>query len=114
MQEDTLTRVLEAENAIAERVKAAEEETGQWLAEQKKGIERRKEAELDKLEESRQADMKEAEKDAEQKVAAMVTDGAELQRLLSTLGDQPLKRIVARYLVRIRPGKSDDSQDVEN
>lgn len=105
MEGDILNKVLEAEKAIAERVKAEEEKISLWLAEQKRVIKREKEAEVGKLEESSLADVDEARKTAEQKIAAMVEDAAELDRLLSTLGDKLLARIVRTHIDRIRPGK---------
>jgi len=105
MTEDLLSRVLETENAIAERMQAEEDRISRWLMDRRQEIEREKNTKLQKLEESRRTAKKTATEDARRRVAEMIARADETHRLLSALDDHTLRRLVSNHLNKIRPGQ---------
>ncbi len=114
MEEDILATIIGTEKEIEEKVKAEKEKTALWLENEKRAIEMEVAAEVRTFGDSLRSNVEAARERAEKRAAAIVDEAAERRRLLSGIGDETLKRIIAEHIGRILPGSAHDIQDVKS
>jgi len=114
MERDILGSVIEIEEEIKSRLEAERKKAEEWLGKIKKDTEEEAGRQEDSLQEAFQAAL-ETERENAGKRASEILDHAKARaERLENLHDEILRGIISKYIIRILPGESDDSPDVES
>jgi len=106
MEKDVLSKVIEVEKEIQERLREEKNKAHEWLEGVKKEIERDIYLQEDQLRESYTRGREDAKAEAEKEATRIVQDAATLAERYRRMGDGTLEEIVMRHVVKILPSHS--------
>ena len=103
MEKDILSKVIEVEKEIQERLRDEKNKAHEWLEAAKKEIERDISLQEEQLRESYTKDREEAKAEAEREAARIVQDASTLAERYRRISDETLEKIVKRHMLKILP-----------
>ena len=114
MDEDVLSTVMEVEREIQEKLEAERRKAREWLERVRADAGRSYAASEERFKKSSEKAVADALADVEARAADLLSRATlEAERLVH-LGDETMRKIMARYLPRILPGEHEhDRQDVK-
>ena len=104
MDDDILSRVVEVEREVQQRLDVEKKMSLDWIEKVKKEAEERVVAEEKKLKEEMGQDLQEAKLEAEKGAAAIIEDAYDEAARLRDIGDEILKKTIRKHLSTILPG----------
>jgi vacuolar-type H+-ATPase subunit H len=109
MEKDILTKVIEVEKEIQEKLREEKSKAHEWLEGVKKEIEKDISLQEEQLRELYTRGREDAKAEAEREAARVVQDAATLAERYRRIGDETLEKIVKRHVVKILPAQSTTS-----
>ncbi|HXX81802.1 MAG TPA: hypothetical protein VEI46_09645 [Thermodesulfovibrionales bacterium] len=106
MEKDILSKVIEVEKEIQERLREEKNKAHAWLEGVKTEIEKDISLQEEQLRESYTRGREDAKAEAERKAAKIVKDAASLAERYRQISDETLEKIVKRHMVKILPAHS--------
>ena len=106
MEKDILSKVIEVEKEIQERLREEKEKAHEWLEGVKKEIERDVSLQEEQLRESYTRGREDAKAEAEREAEKIVKDAASLAERYRRIIDETLEEIVKRHVLKILPAHS--------
>ncbi|UCD35503.1 MAG: hypothetical protein JSU90_01335 [Nitrospiraceae bacterium] len=104
MDDDILSRVVEVEREVQQRLDVEKKMSLDWIEKVKKEAEERVVAEEKKLKEEMGQDLQKAKLEAEKGAAAIIEDAHDEAARLRDIGDEILKKTIRKHLSTILPG----------
>ena len=106
MEKDILTKIIEAERDIQERLIAEERSAGTMLCDLRQNLEEEARREEERLAAARREAESAARAEVQARAAALVQRATARAEQLAGLDDRTLEGCIMGHLVRILPGKS--------
>jgi SMC interacting uncharacterized protein involved in chromosome segregation len=106
MEDDILSKIIEVEREIQERLVAEERRAGTMLCSLRQDLEEEARREEERLSAARREAESSARVEAEERAAAIVQRASIRAEQWTGLDDEPLERCIMGHLVRILPGES--------
>ncbi len=113
MEDDILSKIVEVEKEIQERLEIEKNKAHEWLEKVKKDAEKELITVEKELNESLNQELQDAKQHAEKKASEILLDAQTKAERLEKLSDEILKTVILKHIIRILPGKQYDSQDVK-
>lgn len=113
MEKDILSKVIEVEKEIQERLREEKEKAHEWLEGVKTEIERDTSLQEEQLRESYIRGKEDAKAEAEREAERIVKDAATLAERYRQISDETLEKIVEKHVVKILPAHSVTSPSAE-
>ncbi len=113
MEDDILSKIVEVEKEIQERLEIEKNKAHEWLEKVKKDAEKELITVEKELNESLNQELQDAKQHAEKKASEILLDAQTKVERLEKLSDEILKTVILKHIIRILPGKQYDSQDVK-
>lgn len=104
MDDDVLSKVVEVEREIQQRLDIEKKMSRDWIEQVKKEAEERIAAEEKKLQEEMRELLHKAKLDAEKGAAVIMHDAQEEAARLRDISDELLKKVIRKHLSHILPG----------
>ncbi len=104
MDDDILSKVVEVEKEVQQRIGIEKKMSQEWLENVKKDAEEKILRGKKELEESLNASIREAKLNAETKAVAIIKDADDKAERLKGLDDNILKKVILKHISRILPG----------
>lgn len=103
MEKDILSKVIEVEKEIQERLREEKNKAHEWLEGVRKEIERDVSLQEEQLRDSYIKGKEDAKAEAEREAARIVEDAAALAERYRRISDEALEKIVMRHVLKILP-----------
>jgi vacuolar-type H+-ATPase subunit H len=113
MEKDILSKVIEVEKEIQERLRDEKKKAHEWLEGVKKEIEKDISLQEEQLRDSYTRGREDAKAEAEREAARIVKDADALAERYRRMNDETLQEIVMRHLVKILPSQRTTSSPEE-
>jgi vacuolar-type H+-ATPase subunit H len=102
MEKDILSRVIESEKEIQEKIKKEKEKSLEWIEKAKKEARESMEEEVRRREATFRETVETAGADAEKKAVLMIEEETVQAEKILHMSDDMLKKFIKKHLIRIR------------
>jgi vacuolar-type H+-ATPase subunit H len=104
MDDDILSKVVEVEKEVRQKIDIEKKMSGEWLEKIKKEAKQKILAEEENLEKALSNAIKKTKTDAEEKTAAITANTYQEAERLKGLSDNILKKAILKHISKILPG----------
>mgnify|MGYP001573073268 FL=1 len=103
MEDDILSKIVEVEKEIQERLEIEKNKAHEWLEKVKKDAEKELITAEKELNESLNQELQDAKQHAEKKASEILLDAQTKAERLEKLSDEILKTVILKHIIRILP-----------